>query len=93
MITWDEIKSKNIPLDEIKEDSPEYEAMKSAAENGNKFAQHAMGLWNETVALDNDEAKKWYKKAADQGHEGAKQAFSELVDIRKKAALVDAEHD
>ena len=44
MITWDEVKGKNISLDEIKEDSPEYEAMKSAAENGNMFAQHAMGL-------------------------------------------------
>ena len=75
MITWDDVKSKNIPLDEIKEGSPEYEAMKSAAENGNMFAQHAMGLWNETVTLNKDEAKKWYKKAADQGHEGAQKAY------------------
>ena len=79
MITWDEVKTKNIPLDEIKEGSPEYEAMKSAAENGNMSAQHAMGLWNETVASNNDEAKKWYKKAADQGHEGAQEAYEILI--------------
>ena len=53
--------------------------MKSAAENGNMFAQHAMGLWNETVALNKDEAKKWYKKAADQGHAGAEKALKELI--------------
>ena len=79
MITWDEVKGKNISLDEIKEDSPEYEAMKSAAENGNMFAQHAMGLWNETVALNKGEAEKWYKKAADQGHEGANKSLKELI--------------
>lgn len=78
MVTWDNVKSKNNPLDEIKEGSPEYEAMESAAKNGDMFAQHAMGLWNETVALNEDEAKKWYKKAADQGHEGAESALREI---------------
>ena len=33
-VTWEEIKEKQVPLDEIKEGSPEYEAMKSAAGNG-----------------------------------------------------------
>ena len=83
--TWENIKMQNIPLDKIREDSEEYKIMKKAAENGDPSSQHSMGMWQETVACNDDEAKKWYKKAAIQGHEGAKNAFDNLVKKELKA--------
>lgn len=79
MITWDEVKSKNIPLNEIKEDSPEYEAMKSAAENGDRIAQYNMGIWHHKVSKKHKEAEYWYQKAITQEVEGAKESYDELT--------------
>ena len=52
--------------------------MESEAKKGNMSAQHNMGLWNETVVEDYDEALQWYRRAADSGHEGAQNAMEEL---------------
>lgn len=79
MVIWDDVKRKNIPLDEIKKGSPEYEAMESAAKNGDMFAQHAMGLWNELVGKKIDEALKWYNKAANQGLDDSRKSYDDLI--------------
>ena len=75
--TWGDMKMQNIPLNEIKEGSKEYEIMKDAAENGDPSAQHSMGMWEEIVACNGDEAKKWYKKAAEK-RDSAKDALEDL---------------
>ena len=76
--TWTQMVENNYPLSNITENSREYEIMKKAAENGDKFAQHSMGMWYQEVMGDSDEAKKWYKRAEGQGLEGAQKAYSDL---------------
>ena len=67
------------PLSDILEDSQEFEIMKNAARNGNPSAQHSIGMWYENVAKDLEMAKIWYKRAADQGHEGAMEAYNNVL--------------
>ncbi len=53
-----------------------------AAEQGHAYAQFTVGLMYENgdgVSKDIDEARKWYRKAADQGHEAAKEALKRLT--------------
>ena len=76
--TWKQMVENKYPLSDIKEGSREFEIMKKAAENGDMTAQHSMGIWYQDVMGDPEEAKKWYKRAEDQGHEGAKKAYSDL---------------
>ena len=76
--TWEQMVENEFPLSDIKEGSQEYEIMKKAAENGDDSAQHSMGMWYQDVMGNLEEAKKWYKRAADQGHEGSKDACKEL---------------
>lgn len=77
--TWEDMVKTNFPLSDIKKSSREFEIMKKAAENGDKTAQHNMGIWHEQVANDFETAKKWYKRAADQGHEGAEKAYNDIL--------------
>ncbi|MGI6496156.1 MAG: tetratricopeptide repeat protein [Kiritimatiellia bacterium] len=52
-----------------------------AANLGNAEAQFNLGLCydeGEGVAVDKAEAAKWYRKAADQGHAGARRALDML---------------
>ena len=53
--------------------------MKSAAENGDPSAQHNMGLWNELVGKNFDEALKWYNKAANQGLDDSRKLYDDLI--------------
>lgn len=68
--------SKNVDFDEK---SPEYKEMMGEAHNGNPQAQHGLGMWNDVRGRD-EAAKHWYKRAADQGHEGAVKALEEMED-------------
>ena len=67
------------------------ELWKKAAEAGDSEAQYALGLCyaGDAEYYDPDkiyqnmpEAKKWLQKAADQGHEGAKEALERLFHIK-----------
>lgn len=78
-MTWKEYQKIDFSLSKIKRGSQEYQIMKEAAENGDQSAQHDMGLWHETVEHNKTEALKWYKRAANQGHEGAKEAYNDLI--------------
>ena len=49
-----------------------------AAEKGDPFAQYYLGLLNRDVHFSYKEAGEWFKKAADQGHEKAREALDEL---------------
>lgn len=78
--TWEDMVETEFPLSEIKEDSREFEIMKKAAENGIASAQYSMGMWYQEVAKDFENAKKWYKRAENNNHPSAKQAFKNLKD-------------
>ena len=57
------------------------ELYRKAAERGNAEAQYMLGLCYGTgkgVEVDQAEAKKWYRKASEQGFVPAKQLLSEL---------------
>lgn len=66
--------SKN--LDDIAESSAEFAEMEHDAHNGNAQAQYALGMWYEIHGT-REKAEKWYRKAADQGHEAAHQHMHE----------------
>lgn len=81
---WKEYQKIGFSLSKVKRDSQEYQIMKEAAENGDQSAQHDMGLWHETVEHNETEALKWYKRAADQGHKGAEEAYDDLINRYNK---------
>lgn len=76
----------DICLSEIKKGDEKYSKMQREAHNGNPIAQHNLGMWNETVAHKYDEALSWYKKAADQEYQPAKEAYEELSQKLSKEA-------
>lgn len=76
--TWQDMVEINYPISDINKGSKEFEIMNTAAKNGCPSAQHSMGIWYEAIAKDFEEAEKWYKRAADQGHEGAQEAYNSL---------------
>ena len=62
-------------------DIENFNAQLKKAEKGDSIAQCSVGYYYETgkgVAKNITEAKKWYKKAADNGHAGAKEAYERL---------------
>lgn len=61
------------------------ELLKQAAEKGNAKAQYNLGdFYKNTEGFINlDEAKRWFKEAADQGNEDALRAFNELDSSQK----------
>lgn len=69
--------NKNVDFDE---DSHEFREMSYEAHNGNPQAQHGLGMWNQVRGRD-EEARRWYKRAADQGHEGAEEALKDMKGI------------
>lgn len=69
-------------LDEIDESSLEFDEMLRDARNGCAQAQHALGMWYEMKGVC-ESAGEWYKKAADQGHKGAEQAYADLFSAQE----------
>lgn len=65
---------KNIDFDEI---SPEFQEMYAEAHNGDVVAQNGLAKWYD-VRGQVEEAEHWYKRAADQGHDGAAECLGEL---------------
>ena len=76
---WDDLIKQEISLTDIKENSPLFNIMQEAANNGIHLAQHNMGMWNELVKKDYDEALRWYGKAASSGFEESAIAYTDLV--------------
>ena len=68
----------NINLSDIKLGDDNYNKMKSEAMNGSVKDIHNMGMWNQTVKRNIDEAKCWYKKAADMDYEPSIEAYKEI---------------
>lgn len=50
----------------------------AAAKKGDSSAQYSLGVLNRDSYSDYKEAGEWFKKAADQGHEKAREALDEL---------------
>ena len=70
-----------------------FERAKARAEKGDREAQHNLGDYYYNglgVAKDSVEAVKWYRKAADQGHEQSKLKL-ELIDTFEGAEKGDAQ--
>lgn len=63
-------------LSDIPESSAEFAEMQREAHNGAASAQYALGMWYETHG-NREEAEKWYRRAASQGHETANQHMHE----------------
>ena len=66
---------------EFSEKSPEFQEMSCDAHDGNAKAQFGLGKWYDVRGRD-EEAIRWYKTAADQGHEGAAEALAEIIERR-----------
>ena len=70
------------------------ELFRKAAELKNKDAQYWLGVCCENgqgVEIDLDQAQEWYQKAADQGHEKAKENLRKLEEKIRQARIVKEE--
>lgn len=76
---WDDLVKQEISLADIKENSPLFNKMQEAANNGIPLAQHNMGMWYELLEKDYDEALQWYGQAASSGFEESANAYAELA--------------
>lgn len=67
-----------------------FEKTKQLAEQGYRNAQYILGAmyyYGDCVEKSDDEAVRWYKKAAEQGHYYAQLNLDELTELTKKMEI------